>query len=393
MIANTLARHSIDCIEERDGIAAWNRFLRTAPSALLTAVDLPGLHGRELLSRVRERATTPFVFHSTVNDIPAAVSAIQSGADDFVVIPDRVAEIPDRLRSLVERHSRLSARAKIDATVVGISTAILRVKEKLQGVAGLRIPVLVRGEEGSGRDHVVRALVAADAIGPGQFTIIRSRSPRQPARSDGGMTVYLDGIERFSVATQAQWLEQVIRSENGDENAPHRILASTACDLLEVASTGTFDSGLAERLSRFAIDLPPLRERLEDISLLARHMTSEIATRMGRSRVVVTPSAIRLLRTRAWRGNIRELAAILERLVAFSIDGLITRQTVGSVLREAPSSVVAMRRLEDQRQRDQLVELLNATGGNLAEVARRLEMSRGAVIYRAQKFGLLPKRF
>jgi transcriptional regulator of acetoin/glycerol metabolism len=108
--------------------------------------------------------------------------------------------------------------------------------------------------------------------------------------------------------------------------------------------------------------------------------------------VVFTAPAVKLLQEQPWPGNVAQLANVIEKLVAFSADGLVTRRGVSCVLAESPATIPSLRQGALRRQRDELVATLDATGGNLAEAARRLSMSRGAVIYRAQKFGLLAKR-
>jgi two-component system response regulator AtoC len=112
---------------------------------------------------------------------------------------------------------------------------------------------------------------------------------------------------------------------------------------------------------------------------------------MGRPAVQLDRGALALLREQQWPGNVRELASALERLVAFSPQGTITRERVREVLGESPDSVDSLRLRREHQQREELVALLAACRGNLAEVARRQGLSRGAVIYRAQKHGLLPK--
>ncbi len=169
------------------------------------------------------------------------------------------------------------------------------------------------------------------------------------------------------------------------------MLACTSEDLAERASEGVFHAGLAEKLQRFAILLPPLRERLEDVAQLASLLAARIGAAMGRRGVQLDRGALALLREQQWPGNVRELASVLERLVAFSPRGAITRERVREVLGETPGGVDSLRLRREAQQRAELVALLAASRGNLAEVARRQKLSRGAVIYRAQKHGLLPK--
>jgi DNA-binding NtrC family response regulator len=170
-----------------------------------------------------------------------------------------------------------------------------------------------------------------------------------------------------------------------------RVFASTSGDLLRSAREGTFHPGLADRLSRFQIPLPPLRERPEDIGALALHLSRRIGATLGRPQVRFDRSAIALLRRATWVGNVQELASVVEKLVAFSPEGAVTRKRVTEILGDLPDSVGAMRQQRSQLQRAELATLLETCGGNLAEVARRLQISRGAVIYRAQKHGLLQR--
>jgi two-component system response regulator GlrR len=135
-----------------------------------------------------------------------------------------------------------------------------------------------------------------------------------------------------------------------------------------------------------------LRERREDIEPLATHLAAKIGDAMGRVRVRIEPAAYALLRAAPWPGNVRELAETLEKLVAYSPDGDVTRERVREVFGDSPDDVASLRRRRREEQREELVSLLEACGGNLAEVARRLNVSRGAVIYRAQKHGLLARR-
>jgi DNA-binding NtrC family response regulator len=258
-------------------------------------------------------------------------------------------------------------------------------------VADLRVPVLLRGEEGTGRDHAVRAILAAQGVDPRLLTVVRPGDAAPAGRRAAAGLFYLDGVEGLAPDEQAHWADRIAAFERAVDGAPRRVFASTSADLETLAHDGRFDAPLARTLGRFAIDLPPLRERIEDVGPLAHDLARRAAQRMGRPRVVFTAPAIRLLQRQSWPGNIAELEGIVEKLVAFSPQGQVTRRHVTSMLRESPASVRSLRRAAERRQREELLELLDATGGNLAEVARRLEVSRGAVIYRAQKFGLMPK--
>jgi DNA-binding NtrC family response regulator len=279
---------------------------------------------------------------------------------------------------------------EIGQRIVGRSAAMQRVRQRALAMRSLRLPVLLRGEAGTGRRHVAqvlhslrgsqRELVVVSAERP------LSRAP-EPRRS-----YFLEEVTQLPPPEQARWAELSRRVEQGREDAPLRIFAASAFDLARLAHAGEFDAGLAGRLLRFSLDLPPLRERSEDVPDLARWLADRAADRIGRSRVALTAPALRQLASQSWQGNVRELAAVMERLVAFCPGDRIGRADVLTVLDEAPLGVVSSLRLRHRRQREELIALIDEAGGNLAEVARRLQMSRGGVIYRAQKFGLLPKR-
>jgi two-component system response regulator HydG len=295
--------------------------------------------------------------------------------------------------SEVRRPKSPAREADAAAGIVGRSAAAHTLRERVQALAPLAVPVLIRGEPGSGRSHLARALYAAGPADRHGLVSIRcadaeaaSRVP--PARG----VVLLDEVSALAPPAQARWGELVRRSEDGADGAPRRILASSARDLVSLAGDGRFDAGLARRLSRFTLDIPPLRERRQDVPDLARALADRAASRMGRPRPAFTREALRLLSAQSWPGNLRELDLLIERLVAFSGGGRISRSLVAALLAEAPAGVASSRRSASRRQREELAALIEAAGGNLAEVARRLDMSRGGVIYRAQKFGLLAKR-
>jgi DNA-binding NtrC family response regulator len=254
----------------------------------------------------------------------------------------------------------------------------------------LRLPVLLRGESGTGRRHVARVLHELGSSGR-ELVCVSPGVP--PIRSPEHRRAYLlEEVAQFPPPEQARWSELARRVEQGREDAPLRVLATSSLDLVQLARDGEFDAVFAARLLRFSLELPALRERPEDVPDLARALADRAAERIGRSRVVLSPPALRQLALQNWPGNVRELAAVIERLVAFCRGDRIARADVAAVLDDAPLSVVSSRRLRHRRQREELVALIDEAGGNLAEVARRLRMSRGGVIYRAQKFGLLPKR-
>ncbi|MCZ6782101.1 MAG: sigma 54-interacting transcriptional regulator, partial [Proteobacteria bacterium] len=327
---------------------------------------------------------------SAYGDVPSAVAAIKAGAQEFLTFPDDLDGLIPRARRLVA-SSQGPARDEIERRLVGRSAGMRRVRERIAALASLSVPVLVQGEPGTGRDRVVRVLhelgaradvplvsLRCGAAGTGDNAVGR----RPPTR---GASVYLDEVGRLELREQARWLDVL----HSTPSPVARVYASSSDDLARRAREGAFLPELAERLSRFTVVLPPLRQRIGDLSELVGVLVKEIGASLGREDCRVQPGALARLKARPWPGNVRELATVLEKLIAFSPQGEISGERVRALLREMPEGVRSLRRRREARQREELVQLLEECGGNLAEVARRLELSRGAVIYRARKYGLL----
>ncbi|MGH0033005.1 MAG: sigma-54-dependent transcriptional regulator [Myxococcota bacterium] len=283
----------------------------------------------------------------------------------------------------------MTLEREIERRIVGRSAAMQEVRGRVLALSRLQVPVLVRGDAGTGRTHVARALHAASGASGGPLCVAGNG---EAAPAIARKTVLLEEVAALAPTDQARWLALLRRSEGGEGGAPLRILATTAHDLGRAVREGALSPELREQLERFTLELPPLRDRTGDVADLARALGDRAAGRMGRPRVDWTREALRLLAAQSWPGNVRELASLVDRLVAFDSDGRIGRGAVARLLAESPVGVASSRRTALRRQRDELAHAIDETGGNLAEVARRLNMSRGGVIYRAQKFGLLPRK-
>jgi len=388
LIASDLAEAGLSVVEARDGVEAWNRFRAEAPDLVVSDLRMPRADGIELLRRIRGISSVPVILLTAYADVATAVEGIKGGAQEFFTFPDDLERMIARARELACASASQPEADRLEQLVAGRSAAMRRVRERIRALAGLNVPVLVRGEPGTGRDQVARAIHGIGGSGDAPLVTVRAGSAAPAPRIPAGAAFFLDEIARFSAAEQAHWFERLRAAEA--PGAP-RVLACASEDLAERASEGAFHTGLAEKLQRFAILLPPLRERLEDVAQLAPLLAARIGAGMGRPGVQLDRGALALLREQQWPGNVRELANVLERLVAFSARGAITRERVREVLGESPDSVDSLRLRREAQQREELVALLAVCRGNLAEVARRQKLSRGAVIYRAQKHGLLPK--
>jgi two-component system response regulator AtoC len=388
LVAGDLAEAGLVVVEARDGDEAWRCFRSRAPDLVVSDLRMPRADGIELLRRIRGISSVPVILHAAHADVATAVEVMKGGAQEFFSFPDDLERMVARARELASAAASQPEDERLAQLVAGHSPALRRVRERIRALAGLRVPVLVRGEPGSGRDAVARAIHCWGGSGDAPFVTLRAKAAAPAPRIAPGGAFYLDEIGRFTPAEQAHWFERLRAAETEAPGAP-RVLACASEDLAERAREGGFHAGLAEELARFTILLPPLRERAQDIAQLAPLLAARVGSAMGRPAVQLERGALALLREQRWPGNVRELAGVIERLVAFSPRGAITRERVREVLGE--SHVDSLRQRREQQQREELVALLAACRGNLAEVARRQGLSRGAVIYRAQKHGLIAK--
>jgi two-component system nitrogen regulation response regulator NtrX len=391
LVAGDLAEAGFCVAEAEDGLDAWRRFRHHAPDLVVTDLRMPGADGIELLRRIRGVSSVPVILLTACGDVPTAVAAIKGGAQEFLAFPDDLERVVDRARALTRDPREPSDAEKLAARIVGRSAATRRLRDRVLALAPLRVPVLVSGEAGTGHDHVIRCLHELSAGAGAKLARARSGAAGALARPMPGVATYLDEVGSFTPAEQVHWFERLCEIQSGEPAAASRIFASTSEDFAQRACDGSYHPALAERLLRFRVPIAPLRERPEDVAPLVSHLADRIGREMGRERVRFERSAIALMRTSAWPGNVRELAKVVEKLVAFSPGGGVTRDRVREVFGELQGSVATLRQQRNQRQRDELVALLESCGGNLAEVARRLDISRGAVISRAQKHGLLPR--
>jgi len=391
-IVRDLATLGFDVVAARSASDAWRAFRRRSPALVVSAAEPRGFDGFGLLRRIRGVSNVPVILFAEDGDVRTAVRAIRSGATDFFELPADRARLLRDAGALAGSAGLRTDAETLEGDIAGTSAAIERVRERVRALAPLRVPVLVSGEPGSGRDHVVRALHRHSGLAETELIAIAPESAAARTRPGPRAAVYLDHIERFKPELQALWFEILCAAEEPGTAAAPRVYASTSIDVDQAAREGGFHPGLADRLRRFSIPIPSLRDRRADVGPTAHRLANRVGRSFRRNEIRFERGAIALLRQASWPGNVRELARVVERLVAFSIDGEITAQRVREVLGEAPGSVASLRSRRDRRQRDELVDLLESCGGNLAEVARRLEVSRGAVIYRAQKFGLLPRK-
>ncbi|MDH5567575.1 MAG: sigma 54-interacting transcriptional regulator [Myxococcales bacterium] len=388
-IRQHLEQRGFDTLHSSNGTHGWTTIRRRRPHAVIASLNLANPNPLELLEKINSSGSIPVLFQAAAPQLAAVVAAIKHGARDVVAASSNLKSIVLRIEALLTSRSHVS-RAEIEKRVIGNSQCIRRLRQRIHALANVRVPLLVFGETGSERDQIVEVLHATSPEYTESLAFFCATHDLTPSLREASV-VYLRDIHEFSPAAQAYWLQSISRLKEQDAT-PRRIYASTTMNLETMASIGQFDPRLASIISQFKIVIPPIRKRPQDLRHLVQSLALGAAQDMGGRSVNFTPAAIAALRLHSWPQNMQELKFAIEKLVAFAAGGRITRDQVRSVLDESPTSVASMRRAGDERRRLELVKLLEETGGNLAEAARRSGVSRGSIIYRAQRFGLLPRR-
>lgn len=331
------------------------------PDAILLDVRLPGMDGLTAVDRFRQRlGPVPIVIMTAYGDLPVAVEAVRKGAADYLVKPfelpaaqraiERALEAAGAGGSLPESSSRPELALDADR-LVGTSRAMQEVFKRIAVVAPTAACVHLRGESGTGKELVARAIhrysrradgsflaVNVAALSPslaeselfghvrGAFTGADQTHPGLFQRAHGG-SVFIDEVAEIPPSLQVKLLRVLEYGEVlpvGGTRPVHcdfRVITATHQNLYARVSEGTFRHDLYFRLVTFEIEIPPLRERREDIAPLAQHFLNLLAARHGCARPVLAPQTLSALEARPWWGNVRELRNALEHALILARGG------------------------------------------------------------------------
>jgi len=387
-LTSLLSREGYAVCSTRSGHRGLEICKKRNPKLVLLGFQTAGIKNSGVLEQLAAHDIAPVVLLARPEDMGQLAPALRIGAQQVLDSGCEDREVVRTVEKLARPQGENPGDRKLNRSLIGRSPAVREAKRRLLALGGLHLPLLVSGEGGTGRRHAAHLLHDLR----GQRGRFRFAGPDeqipQPFRHE---TLFVSDVETLNTGNQLRLLRFVERQEGSPEESG-AVVAATTCHPRELAARAGFRQDLADRLSRFSISLPPLRDRLADLPALAEHLARAHAQRLGCSPPPIALPALRILEAHPWPGNVLELDRLMERLVAFSGDRRIDAGLVRSTLSQSASPVAQSRRAHSLRERKQLMELIDATGGNLAEVARRLDLSRSAIIYRAQKHGLLPPR-
>ena len=402
--------------------AALPRIGREFAGIVVTDMRLPGADGLSLLREAHARdPELPVIMITGHGDVTLAVEAMRAGAYDFIPKPFAPEHLVEVVRRALEKRGltlevaelrrRLERREGVEAALIGRSPQVERVRRLVADVAGKAVDVLIHGETGTGKELVARCLhdlgprakgnfVALNCGGlpdnlidselfghePGAFTGAQKRRVGKIEYASGG-TLFLDEVESMPVGVQVKLLrvlqERVVERLGSNQTiaVDARVVAATKDDLLAAASQQKFRADLYYRLNVVTIELPPLRERREDIPLLLEHFMLLAARRHELPLPSLAPEQLRRLMAHAWPGNVRELRNVADCLVLG-----IGRDLIGAPSGEVvpPSLAEAVEAFE----RSLIADELRRQGGNLSRAAEALRVAKTTLHDKIRKYGL-----
>jgi DNA-binding NtrC family response regulator len=440
MVGALLASEGYEVREAPDGARGVTLAIESEPDIALVDLMMPGeLDGMGVLTALRERAPdVPVVMMSGRAGLSDAVRATKLGAFTFLEKPLTPEGVLLALASALElRHVRREARTLradlgLGSEMIGGSPALRRVREMIAKVAPSDARVLITGESGTGKELVAAAihaggarkdrpfvrvncaaiprdLVESEMFGHerGAFTGATDRRIGRFELADRG-TLLLDEVGDLGPEAQAKLLRAIESGEiervGGSKpiRVDVRIVSATNKDLTRAVADGTFREDLYFRLNVIPLEIPPLRERPDDIPALVKHFSGLHRGRTGQPLTSWSADAIDALSRYRWPGNVRELANIVERLAILNPGREVTSGEVREVLPNGPARLgepaalpnatgleASLTETLDDYERTLITRALSVAGGNIAEAARRLQTDRPNLYRRMKRLGIV----
>jgi DNA-binding NtrC family response regulator len=424
-----------DVVSVASGNEALAALEEVTPALVITDLKIPGMSGMDILKFLRaDHPELTVIMVTAYGTVKTAVEAMKAGAYDYLTKPidyDELALVVNRAlehQQLLEevRNLRLTLDEKYGfESIIGRSKTLLRVLEMTSRVAQTDSIALIRGETGTGKELLAKAihqnsrrkhgpfvtincgaipsnLLESELFGhmKGAFTGATGAKKGRVEIADGG-TLFLDEIGELPLDLQIKLLRLIQQGEiekvgaSSSSKVDVRIIAATHRNLQAMIEDGTFREDLYYRLAVIPLELPPLRERLEDIPELVQHLFLKSKQKHGRNELQLPESLLPGFSNYDWPGNVRELENIIERLVVLAVGDKISADDLPEFLRRG-SSLPDLIRLDlspqgislEAIEKDLIIKALQKFNWNQTQAARYLDISRRTLSYRMEKHGV-----
>jgi len=414
-----------------NGFQALKMIEKEKPGIAIVDLVMPGMDGIELLKRAKEISPSIEVIIVTAyGSIPTAITAMKEGAYDYIEKPfcpekaelliERLVEHQGLLEENISLHQRLEERYRFE-NIIAKSPKMQQVIEVIKVVAKSNATVLITGESGTGKELVARAihsqsyrkdkpfiavscaalpesLLESELFGheKGAFTGAHVQRRGKFEIANRG-TLFLDEIGEMSANIQVHLLRVLEEKEftrvGGNEliKVDVRVISATNKDMKKAVASGQFREDLYYRLNVVTIELPPLRERKEDVHLLAQHFLKKFAVENKKEITGFSPAASDFLLKYDWPGNVRELENAIERAVILAKNSYIDAADMPQENLQLVQSAPVGKSLEEV-EKEHILDILKESGGNYSKAARILGISRITLYNKARAYGLDVKR-
>ncbi|HTB10171.1 MAG TPA: sigma-54 dependent transcriptional regulator [Bryobacteraceae bacterium] len=424
------------CVAVESGEQCLEELARQTYDAVLLDVWLPGMDGMETLARIQE---IPFadrpevVIISGHGTIETAVKATKLGAFDFLEKPLTIEKVTVVLNNAVQQRrlelelAHLKDSGATKSNIIGESVPMKALRQQLGLMAATNGRVLIYGESGTGKELIAHAIHAASARSSEAFVEVNCAAiPEELIESElfghrkgsfagasedkigklekaHGGTLFLDEVGDMSLKTQAKVLraldEQRFEPVGASESiqVDVRVVASTNKNLEEEIERGNFREDLFYRLNVIPFHVPPLRERIEDVRLLADYFLKEFTTAYGRKPKELTEEALRVLEEYPWPGNVRELRNLMERIVIMNPQVRVDARHIPldrarrAVFDRPMDRFGSLQEVREAAERDYILKKLEEAKGNVTRTAELLGLERSHLYRKMKALGIAPK--
>ncbi len=420
LLQTFLTKKGFDVTNSFTGKDAFNILDKTVFDVVITDIRLPDSDGLEILKRVKEKSlSTQVILMTGYTDIKTAVSAMKSGAFDYVgkpINPDELLHTINASLSKKEEKSKVASAADIKERkanvsnpefVKGVSKTSDKLQEYISLVAPTNMSVLIIGDSGTGKEYIAHSihsqskrkdkpfiavdcgaipkdLASSEFFGhlKGSFTGAINDKVGHFEAANGG-TIFLDEVGNLSYEVQVQLLralqERKVKpiGSNKEIEVNIRVIAATNEDLAEAVKKGDFREDLYHRLNEFSIKVPRLSERKEDLMIFAHHFLAKANEDLEKNVIGFSDEVVELFKKYPWYGNLREMNNIIKRCVLLTKSDLITLDVLPQEMLEAPAETTKSFSLYSHQNEEQIIrEALKETNNNKTKAAILLDIDR-----------------